>query len=389
MGRLIGEQEKARRLIAGAREKIRAIRARIPKNQNPPRILTLVRGGWVTGSHTSHDALIRLAGGENVAAERGIRGARRISAERAIAWNPDVLMVGVNPESGESMKSAIRTNGVYAPLRDKKIVEIPYPRFFERIPIHRRWTGRSGERALPVRKYALTAMLIALALLLAALSVRLGVTDIASEKIIEVILSELGFLSAEGAGVSAHERAIIWHIRLPRTLTGAFVGASLALSGVMLQGLFRNPMASPRRHRCQHGRRAGRYERHRLGIRSRFHLGRSPERLRGRACDGGSRLPWWPPHKGHTPLGALILCGMAMNSIAGALTTLVLSYSVSDFEIARQILFWLMGSLTNRTWEHVFLVAALLRRLGGRRRLLRTRTEPHDVWGGILRWRSA
>ena len=129
MGRLIGEQEKARRLIAGAREKIRAIRARIPKNQKPPRILTLVRGGWVTGSHTSHDALIRLAGGENVAAESGIRGARRISAERAIAWNPDVIMVGVNPESGESMKSAIRTNGVYAPLRDKKIVEIPYPRF--------------------------------------------------------------------------------------------------------------------------------------------------------------------------------------------------------------------------------------------------------------------
>ena len=129
MGRLIGEQEKARRLITGAREEIRAIRARIPKNTKPPRILTLVRGGWVTGSHTSHDALIRLAGGENVAAERGIRGARRISAERAIAWNPDVIMVGVNPESGKSMKAAIRTNGVYAPLRDKKIVEIPYPRF--------------------------------------------------------------------------------------------------------------------------------------------------------------------------------------------------------------------------------------------------------------------
>ena len=129
MGRLIGEQEKAKRLITGAREKIRAIRARIPKNQKPPRILTLVRGGWATGFHTSHDALIRLAGGENVAAERGIRGARRISAERAIAWNPDVIMVGVNPESGESMKAAIHANAVYAPLRNKRIIEIPYPRF--------------------------------------------------------------------------------------------------------------------------------------------------------------------------------------------------------------------------------------------------------------------
>ena len=51
MGRLIGEEEKTRKDSSqDAREKIRAIRARIPKNQKPPRILTLVRGGWATGS---------------------------------------------------------------------------------------------------------------------------------------------------------------------------------------------------------------------------------------------------------------------------------------------------------------------------------------------------
>ena len=129
MGRLIGEEAKARKLIKDARERIRAIRSRIPKNAKPPRILTLVRGGWVTGAGTSHDALIRLAGGVNVAAEKGIRGARRVSAERTIAWNPDFIMVGANPESGASMKDVIRANAVYAPLRDKTIIEIPYPRF--------------------------------------------------------------------------------------------------------------------------------------------------------------------------------------------------------------------------------------------------------------------
>ena len=129
MGRLIGAEDRAQKLIKDAREKIHAIRARIPENARPPRILTLVRGGWVTGGGTSHDALIRLAGGENVAAEHGIRGARRVSAERIIAWNPDVIMVGAHPESGASMKNVIHANGVYAPLRDKKIVEIPYPRF--------------------------------------------------------------------------------------------------------------------------------------------------------------------------------------------------------------------------------------------------------------------
>lgn len=129
MGRLIGAEDRAQKLIKDAREKIHAIRARIPENARSPRILTLVRGGWVTGGGTSHDALIRLAGGENVAAEHGIRGARRVSAERIIAWNPDVIMVGVHPESGASMKDFIHANGVYAPLQAKKIVEIPYPRF--------------------------------------------------------------------------------------------------------------------------------------------------------------------------------------------------------------------------------------------------------------------
>ncbi len=129
MGRLIGEEEKAERLIKNARERIHAIRSRIPPRMKPPRILTLVRDGWVTGAGTSHDALIRLAGGENVAAERGIQGARRVSAERIVSWNPDVIMVGANPESGAGMKDVILTNAVYAPLREKKIVEIPYPRF--------------------------------------------------------------------------------------------------------------------------------------------------------------------------------------------------------------------------------------------------------------------
>ncbi len=129
MGRLIGEEAKAQKLVADARGRIRAIRARIPTDAKPPRILSLVQGGWVTGAETSHDALIRLADGVNVATERGIRGARRVSAERIIAWNPDVIMVGVNPGSGTSMRDAIRANAVYAPLRTKKIVEIPYPRF--------------------------------------------------------------------------------------------------------------------------------------------------------------------------------------------------------------------------------------------------------------------
>ncbi len=129
MGRLIGEEDRARSLIARARAQVRAIRARIPRDEKPPRVLALLQGGWTPGSHTSLDAMIRLAGGENVAAARGVRGTRRISAEQIIAWRPDVIVTGVDPKSGESIKSALRSREVYAPLRNKRIIEIPRPRF--------------------------------------------------------------------------------------------------------------------------------------------------------------------------------------------------------------------------------------------------------------------
>ncbi len=205
-------------------------------------------------------------------------------------------------------------------------------------------------------RHAPAALLFATALLLAVLSIRLGVVDIEGGKILDVILSEVGILSKNSAEVSAHERVIIWHIRLPRTLTGAFVGASLAYSGVMLQSLFRNPMASPVVIGVSTGGALGATSAIALGFGA-VSIWAVPLSAFGGALATAFLVSLIASHKGHTPLGALILCGMAMNSIAGALTTLVLSYSVSDFEIARQILFWLMGSLTNRTWEHVILIA--------------------------------
>lgn len=205
-------------------------------------------------------------------------------------------------------------------------------------------------------KYATTAGAILIAGIVAAIGVRVGITDIDGGSILRIVAAELGLLSPEQTGAPAHARVIVWHIRIPRVLTGAFVGASLALSGAMLQGLFRNPMASPGVIGISTGGA--------LGATSAIALGLGAASIWSVPCMAfaGALLAVFcvslaATHKGHTPLGGLILCGMAVNSIAGALTTLVLSYSVNDFEVGRQILFWLMGSLTNRTWEHVMLIA--------------------------------
>lgn len=129
MGRLIGEEAKARSLIRNARARIRAVRSRIPPGARPPRVLALLGGGWTPGSGVSQDDMIRLAGGENVAAARGVRGTRRTSAEQVIAWNPDVLLVGADPKTGGSLRQTLLASAIYAPLRGKRIVEILHPRF--------------------------------------------------------------------------------------------------------------------------------------------------------------------------------------------------------------------------------------------------------------------
>jgi iron complex transport system permease protein len=59
---------------------------------------------------------------------------------------------------------------------------------------------------------------------------------------------------------------------------------------------------------------------------------------------------------GLTSRYTLLLGGIAFNAIFGALTSLVIVLSTDQFEMARQIVGWLMGDLTNRSWQHVYIV---------------------------------
>src|SRR5262249_46487463 len=61
--------------------------------------------------------------------------------------------------------------------------------------------------------------------------------------------------------------------------------------------------------------------------------------------------------RGHLPIGTLLLSGIALGSPASALTTLLLSISLEEYEQGRQAFRWLMGGLDARTWGEVLLVA--------------------------------
>jgi iron complex transport system permease protein len=147
-------------------------------------------------------------------------------------------------------------------------------------------------------------------------------------------------------------RTVVWDIRLPRTLVGLAVGAGLAASGVAMQAFFRNALASPGL----------------LGVSAGGALGA----VMALALGGAALNIWIVP--GASIVGAfaatgavlalarrgagpehLLLSGVALNAIFGAGTSFLLALSAGQFQVSGQILFWLMGGIENRTWEHVWI----------------------------------
>ena len=93
----------------------------------------------------------------------------------------------------------------------------------------------------------------------------------------------------------------------------------------------------------------------------------------------------------------LLLSGVALNALFGAGTSCVLGMSAGQFQLSGQILFWLMGGIENRAWEHVWMglpgiliCCALLLPLGRSMNLLslgETGAQSLGVDVGRLRWR--
>ncbi len=159
-----------------------------------------------------------------------------------------------------------------------------------------------------------------------------------------------GILGLEVDGQERAQATIVYLLRFPRVLTAALVGASLALSGALMQGLFRNPLAD-----------AGL-----IGVSSGGALSGALVMSAGLAAGASFALPlatfggalatafgvyFFATRRGRTALTHLLLVGIAVNALFGALTTFVLS--MAEYEVSRQLLFWLMGGLDGRSWPHV------------------------------------
>ncbi|WP_299360997.1 iron ABC transporter permease [uncultured Paracoccus sp.] len=153
---------------------------------------------------------------------------------------------------------------------------------------------------------------------------------------------------------------IMREIRLPRALLAVLVGASLGLSGAAVQGLLRNPLAEPGLIGVSSSAALGAVLAIQTGAAATFALMLPLAGLAGAAA--GATLVLLLAGRGGYGRGdnfALILAGIAVSSLGGALTSLVLNLAPNPFA-ASEIVFWMMGSLADRSWPDVWTALPLM-----------------------------
>jgi iron complex transport system permease protein len=193
------------------------------------------------------------------------------------------------------------------------------------------------------------------------LAVLAGVTALAF--VASVLVGPAGFGLPQGSEAAS---MILWEIRLPRAILGALIGGALGLSGAVLQGYLRNPLAEPGLLGISGGAALGAVIAIHTGAAGAFALALPVGGLLGASIAALTVMLLAGERSG--PL-TLILAGVAISSLAGALTTLALNLSRNPFA-SIEMLFWLLGSLTDRSLVHVWLAAPLI--LAGAALLLTT-----------------
>jgi iron complex transport system permease protein len=171
--------------------------------------------------------------------------------------------------------------------------------------------------------------------------------------------------------ISKADQVIVWLIRVPRVIVAFFVGAGLASAGVIMQALFRNPLAEPGLVGAGAGAVLGGVISFAFGWSATSVLSLPLLAMLG-ALLALALVYTMATRGGVTPVSTLLLSGVATAALLGAISSLLLSVSIVNWQIAQDIVFWMMGGLDARTWTHVWLCAPFVV-LGLTASLLQTR----------------
>jgi iron complex transport system permease protein len=150
-------------------------------------------------------------------------------------------------------------------------------------------------------------------------------------------------------------RLIVIEVRMPRMVLAILIGAILGLSGAVMQGLLRNPLAEPGLIGTTAGASLGAVIAIYFGFSASFALASPLLGLIGAFLTTG--IAFLLSRNGGTL--ALILAGSAISSVALAFVDLALNLAPNPYA-AFEIVTWLLGSLAERSWDHVRLAAPFI-----------------------------
>ena len=159
------------------------------------------------------------------------------------------------------------------------------------------------------------------------------------------------------AVLSARDRIIIYDIRLPRVVLGVLIGAALAVSGAVMQGLFRNPLADPGLVGVSAGSSLGAVAVIVLGGTALAPLTAllGSFALPFAAFCGGLAATFMlygiSTRQGRTSVATMLLAGIALAAMAMAFTGILIF--LADDRQLRDLTFWSLGSLAGATWQKV------------------------------------
>ena len=179
----------------------------------------------------------------------------------------------------------------------------------------------------------------------------------------EVMAALGGALGLDLGTVTTQQEAVLLSIRLPRVLLGGLVGAGLAVSGALMQGLFRNPLADPSLVGVSSGAALGASGAIVLastaGVTA---LALGPALVAIAAFVGGLATTVVvyriATRGGRTSVATMLLAGIAVNALCGAGVGVLVLFA--DDDQLRDLTFWSLGSLGGATWGALGVVAPLV-----------------------------
>ena len=192
-----------------------------------------------------------------------------------------------------------------------------------------------------IPRWLLITALVALAVIAATASLLFGAVDLSLARLFAAA-------SGDGDGVAS---IILFDLRLPRALLALAVGAMLGLAGATLQGYLRNPLAEPSVLGTSNAAALGAVAALYFGL-AQIHPAVLPLLAIGSALLSLGLL-FGLAGNAESPL-TLILAGLAVATLAGAGISLALNLSPNPFA-AMEIMTWLLGSLENRSFDHVWI----------------------------------